>query len=199
VLALGLTLVLSVLLHSLWEVSAQEELGSLHVTKKARVVTDQKWVITALTITNNSSVPVFDVEVFEYFNTNFTLAGNATWRFRDEVFLTPLGRPVLGQFIISFHRALGPGDTLTLEYASLAPRSGDFRILPSLVWFSHFYGLSELRSNIYSNGLLVRIPSSLELAVTGGIPYIISVASGVVTFFALYNLRKHLRKTPPGR
>jgi len=168
------------------------ELGSLKVSKRAQVINGQGLVLTTLTVENNGSVPVLDLEVFEYFNIDFQLGKNVTLIKNSTVIEQPVKRAAGNQFIVPLAQSLQPGQKVTLQYLSSSFKTGDSQVPSSLVWFSYQYGASTVRTSIYSNALLVHIPNATEQFVIRATPYIVSVASGIITFIALNNLRRYL-------
>ncbi len=179
---------------------AQEELGSLKAIKTAQKVITQGRVLTQLTVTNNGSIPIFEIEFFEYYNQAFTLDKTATLTTPVQVRTFPIegtGASMGGsQFILQLgpNLVLLPGQSVTLEYWSEAPAPGDFLYPASLVWFSYRFGVSTIRSNMYSNGFIVHVPNQFEALIAAVIPYVVATASGVSIYYGLNGLRKHLSK-----
>lgn len=167
-------------------------LGSVHVSKSVPRVTPEGLLLTSLLIRNNGSVPIFDLEDYEYYNKKLTVADNVTIRFGERLFVHPSGRPTGGQFIVPLIGSLAPGETVAIEYWSSSQASGDFPIPPSLLWFSYRYDSTIIRSNTYSNGFIIRVPNPLERTAVQMIPYVVSIASFIIILWAMTNIRKHL-------
>ncbi|MBI2183722.1 MAG: hypothetical protein HYU39_02055 [Thaumarchaeota archaeon] len=190
----AVALLVITLLSLAWVVLGQEEPRvTIQVSKSVPSVTTQGRVLTALAIKNNSTEEIFGIEVQEYFNTAFILEGNVTVRSKDQTLIYQIGRPSVNQFILPFGSRVSPGETVGLEYWSNTITSGDFQVPASLVFFTYQSGSGPLRKSIYSNALLVHIPTAFERAATELIPYFVSVASVVITSMAILNLRRTLK------
>ncbi|MDV3244499.1 MAG: hypothetical protein LYZ66_04905, partial [Nitrososphaerales archaeon] len=91
--------------------------------------------------------------------------------------------------------SLQPGQILTLSFKMSAPHSGDFQVPADLVWFSYLRGVSTIRSNYYTNGLLLHVPNDFEKVIITIYPYVLSVAAFASTLTVLFWARGRLRKS----
>jgi len=174
-------------------------LATLLVTKSIQSVSTDDVATFRLSIQNNGTVPVFDVEVYEYMNTALQSVG-------DIRVSTPEGQNTVGLATGSFGTpsqvivdppppaSLMPGQSLTLEYKMRAPHSGDFQVPASLAWFSYLRDRSTIRSNYYSNGLLLHIAGGFEKVIIKVYPYVLSVTTFAATLTVLFWARGKLQK-----
>lgn len=177
--------------------------GTLKVSKTIPGVSLNNEVSVLLTIQNNGTVPVFDLQIYEYMNANLGVRGGISLKGPSTKSIVPVGSGGLvsiNQVIIDAPppSTLLPGQTMTLRYTQVAPKAGDFQIPTSLVWFSYVYGGSTIRLSIYSNGLLVHVPNDVEKATLQVYPYILSAATFTSTFTILLWARKKLGRLKKG-
>ncbi len=139
--------------------SAQESASLAEVVARKSVVevTDSGWVLTRLEVRNNGSVPVFRLEIYEYYNSNFILGDNFTLKYRDKETVRRISSASGGQFIVSITdpEQLQAGESLEILYWSRSLASGDFQVPNSLVWYSFNYEENLIRLNVLSDGRLV--------------------------------------------
>lgn len=172
-----------------------ERLGTIEVRKSITRVTLDGWVLTELKVKNNTTRLVFDIEIHEYFHQAFRPSDNVSIKYRGSVLVYYHGVTVYNKLIIPlWGYSLMPGEELHIEYWSSSPSSGDYIIPASIVWYSHLYKDGFLRRSIYSNGLIVHLPTHFERAMTQSVPYLVSFLSSFIIFTALMNLRKHLKR-----
>ncbi len=180
-----------------FQASAQEgeRLGSVSVRKSVAKVTDAGWILTNLEVKNNGSIPIFRIEIYEYYNAVFLLGENVTVKHGNKEYMGSIPVASAGQFILQIAEPaeLNVEETLSIRYWSRSAESGDFQVPTSLVWYSYSYGGNLLRTNIYSNGLLVHVKGELEQTVDRVLPYMIAAAVFVVTLFVLNYMRRNLR------
>lgn len=183
---------------SLGLVSAQERdiLAEVNASKSVIEVTDSGWILTRLTVRNNSSAPVFRIEVYEYYNPNFVLGDNFTIKHGDKEVIRGMPSFSGGQFIVQIDdpEQLEAGESLEITYWSRSLASGDFQVPTSLVWYSFYYGENLMRANIFSNGFLVHVKGELEQTIDRTLPYIISGVAFVIILIVLDYMRRNLRK-----
>ncbi len=177
--------------------------GTIQVTKTIPGISLNNEVSVLLTIKNNGTVPVFDLQIYEYMNANLGVRGGISLQGPSTKSTVPVGSGGLvsiNQVIIDAPppSTLLPGQTMTLRYTQVAPKAGDFQIPTSLVWFSYIYGGSTIRLSIYSNGLLVHVPNDVEKAALQLYPYILSAATFTSTFTILLWARKKLGRLKKG-
>ncbi|MFQ6134552.1 MAG: hypothetical protein ACE5KU_01900 [Nitrososphaerales archaeon] len=180
-------------------VSAQERdlLADVVARKSVMEVTDSGWILTRLEITNNSSVPVFRIEIYEYYNPSFVLGDNFTVKYGDKDVIRGIPSASGGQFIIQINdpEQLEAGESLEIRYWSRSLASGDFQVPTSVVWYSFDYEGNLIRTNVFSNGLLVHVKGELERTVDQALPYVISGVAFVITLIVLDYMRRNLRGT----
>jgi hypothetical protein len=172
--------------------------GSLKVTKSIPRVTSDNRITVLITIENNGSVPIYDLQVFEYFNTNLRAEGSALLTQpsgKSEISLAATEVATRVQVIIDPPRPnlLMPGEKLTIEYTQYSPRGGDFTLPPALTWFSYQFDRSTVRLSFYSNGLIVHVPNEFEKAFLTVYPYVLSATAFTTTFTILLWARKRLK------
>ncbi|MBI4258533.1 MAG: hypothetical protein HY619_06225 [Thaumarchaeota archaeon] len=188
------TLLVTVVSSLTWMTFSQElRPVTIELSKSVPMVTTQGEVLTVLTIKNNSTSTVFGLEIQESFNSAFTLEGNVTVRFKDQIQVYEIATPSVNQYVLPLVFRVEPSETIVLEYWSKTTSSGDFRVPASLVFFMYQTEFGSARSSLYSNALLVHVPTALERAATEMIPYFVAVASIVITSMSIYNLRKTLK------
>ncbi len=175
---------------------ADEKLGTITARKSVVTVTDDGWVLTRLEVKNNGSVPVFKIEIFEYYNPAFTLGKNVTIRYNSIERIQSVPTASGGQFIleISEPSQLEPGQAFDIQYWSHSEKSGDFQIPTSIVWYSFSFKGNLLRQNMFSNGLLTHVKGQLEQAIDQILPYAVSIAAFTATLLVLDYMRRNLRK-----
>jgi hypothetical protein len=193
--------ILAILILRPTPVVAQDDagLGKISVSKSASYSGGK--IVISLQISNIGQVPVSQLSLNEYFNKEFTVPERANLKYAGrttEVLLGLGAGGLVSQAIvdISPEISLAPGEQIELQYEMVSSKVGDFLIPTTLVSYSFAYGKSLITTNIYSNGLLVHIPSAFELAVQGIIPYGVSSGSGVVIFVVLHQMYKYLREKP---
>lgn len=174
-------------------------LATLQVTKSIHSVSADDVATLRLVVMNNGTVPVFDIEIFEYMNTALLSASDIQLTAPDGQ--NTIGLPTGGfgtpaQVIVDPPppASLQPGQRLSLEYKMHAPHPGDFQIPASLAWFSYLHDKSTIRSNYYSNGLTLHIPGGIERVIIIAFPFVISAATFMVTITILLWARGRLRK-----
>ena len=181
--------------------SDSPQIGTLKISKKVTDLDTDGSVEITVEIHNNSTVPIYELEVFEYYPPEFVLPASAS--IAHESFVGSAGIPprletgVTGaqaQFIVTFppSEVLLPGETATLSYRAQAPSTGNFQIPTSLIWYSYTYSQTLVRSNVYSNGLLVHIPNEFELAANSAIPYAVAIMTFGGTVAVFLKIRKYL-------
>lgn len=175
------------------------QVATIKVTKSIPTITLDDRVTFLLTIENNGSYPVFDLEVFEYLNQKLQPQGNAviTAPFgKSEFPMASAGVGSAAQVIIDPPppNTLLPGQTMTIEYKQLAPSSGDFQVPAALTWYSYKLGSSTIRLNFYSNGLILHIPNGYEKTVLIIYPYVLSITAFAITLTILFWARNRLGK-----
>lgn len=173
------------------------ELGTLKVTKTVPSVTFSNKVTIVLTILNNGSLPVANIEIYEYFNPSFTLQGGATLQQRNGTALLPLTQSTTVTQVQAIidpppPDSLEPGESMTLTYTELAAGSGDFQVPPSLVWFTYMIGSAEVKASYYSNGVVIHIPSATEKIAIQFYPYVLAAATFTITMIILVWARRQL-------
>ena len=179
-------------------VLAQDEtmLADVIARKSVVKVTDLGWILTKLEIINNGSVPVFTLEIYEYYNPGFTLGDNLTIKYVNTVTTKEISGNYAGQIIIPIIHPvqLKAGESLEVMYWCRSHASGDFQIPASLVWYSFNYGENLIRTNILTGGLIVHVKSGLEQALDQALPYLISSVVFIITLIVLDYMRRNLRK-----
>ncbi|MBI2936862.1 MAG: hypothetical protein HYY22_01515 [Thaumarchaeota archaeon] len=179
-------------------VSAQidEKLGTIAARKSVVKVTDDGWILTQLEVKNNGSVPVFKIEIYEYYNPAFTLGKNVTIEYNGIERVQSIPAASGGQFILEINEPskIEPGQSFTIHYWSRSEKSGDFQIPTSIVWYSFTFKENLLRQNIFSNGLLTHVKGQLEQAIDQILPYAVSIAAFTATLLVLDYMRRNLRK-----
>jgi len=180
------------------------QLGTIQVTKSIAKTTLDNQVTLLVTVLNNGTIPVFDIEVYEYLNPSLQAHGNAT-------ITQPSGQsqiPISGGTVATAVQViidppppntLSPRQQLTIEYTQRAPDSGDFRIPASLAWYSFQRGGTTIRLNIYSNGLILHVPNGIEKAVAIIYPYVLAATGLVVTVTILIWARDKLSNSKKRR
>ena len=83
-------------------VSAQkiEQITDVDVQKRVIEVTDSGWILTELEVSNNAELPMFEIEIYEYFNELFELGDNITIISGDIEELNTIPPASNGQFIL---------------------------------------------------------------------------------------------------
>jgi len=179
-------------------VSAQsdEKLGTVAARKSVVTVTDDGWILTQLEVKNNGSVPVFKIEIYEYYNSAFTLGKNVTIKYNGVEHVQGIPATSGGQFILEVNdpSQLEPGQSFYIQYWSRSEKSGDFQIPTSIVWYSFSFKGNLLRQNMFSNGLLTHVKGQLEQAIDQILPYAVSIAAFTATLLVLDYMRRNLRK-----
>ncbi len=177
--------------------------GTIKVMKSVPGVSLSDEISVVLTIQNNGTVPVFDLQVYEYMNANLPVKGGITieGQSRESVVqVAPGGLTSVAQVIVDPPppNTLMPGEKITLKYTQVAPKPGDFQIPTSLVWYSYNYGGSIIRLSVYSNGLLVHVLNYAEKAAFQIYPYILSAATFSSTMMILLWARRKLARLKRG-
>ncbi len=183
--------------------STDQPLGSIKVTKSVPSVSLNNEISVTLTIQNNGTIPVFDLEIYEYMNANLQVRGNIEVNELSANSAVPVasgGVTSVAQVIVDPPppNTLMPGEKMTLKYVQIAPKAGDFQIPTSLIWFSFKYGGSTIRSSIYSNGLMVHVPNDFEKAIFLIYPYVLAAATFSSTITILLWARTKLAKLKKG-
>lgn len=175
----------------------QSERGTISAVKTVPSVSPSNKVTIVLTITNNGSLPVTGIEIYEYFNPTFTLSGDVT-------ITQPNGTSVLTlaqsntvtqvQAIIDPPPpdSLRPKESMTLRYMEVAAGPGDFQVPPALVWFTYNVGSTETKASLYSNGIVVHIANATEKLVALIFPYVMAGTTFTATMLILMWSRRQL-------
>jgi hypothetical protein len=176
-------------------VSAQEieQITDVDAQKRIIEVTDSGWILTELEVTNNAELPMFEIEIYEYFNELFELGDNITIISGDIEVLNTMPTASGGQFILQLHfpQQLESNETFKIRYWTRSHNSGDFQVPQSLIWYSFDYQGNKIRQNVYSNGRIVHIRSYAESVVEDTFPYIIAGITFVITILVLRYIRKN--------
>jgi hypothetical protein len=177
--------------------------GSLRVIKTIPGVSVNDEISVLLTIQNNGTVPVFDLQIYEYMNSNLNVRGSIVVQgpsTRSTVSVGSGGLVSINQVIVDPPppNTLMPGEKMTLSYTQVAPKAGDFQIPTSLVWFSYIYVGSTIRLSLYSNGQLVHVLNDYEKATLQIYPYVLAGATFSSTITILLWTRKKLGKLKRG-
>lgn len=191
--------VFSLLLGAIPVNSAANGVGTVKVTKSIPAVSLDDRVSVVLTVENNGTVPLFDLQVYEYLNAKLLVQGSMAVRGPSgvsEVPLAPGGLASVAQVIVDAPppNTLMPGQKLTLSYTQVAPRAGDFQIPTSLVWYSYKYAESTIRASVYSNGLMLHVPNEFEKDALQVYPYVLSATTFTSTITVLLWARRKLAK-----
>lgn len=175
------------------------QIATLKTVKSVPSVSLENKITIVLTITDNSSVPVSSIEVYEYFNPSFTMVGNVkvTEPSGTSTVAVPQTTTVTQvQAIIDppLPDSLNPGQSVTISYVELAAGPGDFQVPPALTWFTFSVGPTEIRSSVYSNGVVVHIPNQMEKVILLVYPYVMAATAFTVTLTILVWVRNRLSK-----
>jgi hypothetical protein len=186
-------------LHSAAAQNQQPPTATLKVTKSIPSVSLDDVATFQLVVENNGTVPVFDIEVYEYINTALQPTSSIVITTPTGQSTNPLstgGVATASQVIVDAPppASLMPGQSLNLQYKMRAPNSGDFQVPASIAWFSYLLDKSTIRTNYYSNGLLLHIPNGYEKAIIIVYPYVISVTAFAATVTVLLWARGKLQK-----
>lgn len=176
-----------------------QQVASLKLAKSITGVSPDDVVSFQLMVENNGTVPVIDVEVYEYLNTALNGVGSiaVTSPAGDASFpMSSSGLATAAQVIVDPPppASLNPGQSLTLQYKMHAPSPGDFQVPADLVWFSYLRGGSTIRSNYYSNGLILHVPNGYEKVVILIYPYVLSILTFTAVVTILFWARGRLKE-----
>ncbi|MCL4436105.1 MAG: hypothetical protein M1503_00270 [Thaumarchaeota archaeon] len=173
-----------------------EKLGTITVRKSVVKVTDDGWILTHLEVKNNGSVPIFKIEIYEYYNSAFTLGKNVTIEYNGTKRVQSIPAASGGQFILEIGEPsqLEPSKTVDIHYWSRSEKSGDFQIPTSIVWYSFSFKGNLLRQNMFSNGLLTHVKGQMEQTIDTILPYAVSIAAFTATLLVLDYMRRNLRE-----
>lgn len=177
--------------------SAQEieQLSDINVKKSVLDVTDLGWILIDVEIKNRGEKPIYEIEIYEYYNVLFDIGENITIIYGNTSTMLRMPSTSGGQIILPISQVekLETNEIIKIRYWARSFESGDFHIPQSLVWYSFDYNENAIRQNMYSNGLLVHIRSYAENLTRDILPYVISGGTFVISILVLRYIRKNFR------
>lgn len=188
-----LTLIITIFLTKPVISQDTEQITDIKVKKNVIEVTNSGWILIDLEITNLGDIPLYEIEIYEYYIELFDIGKNITIIYNEVQVLEKMPSASGGQFILPIYQIeqLQSNEVLKIRYWTRSFESGDFRIPQSLVWYSFDYNDNNLRQNMYSNGLIVHIRSDIENIVTDIFPYVMAGLTFVTAIIVLRYIRKN--------
>lgn len=177
--------------------------GSVNVTKVAGEVTLEGRFVLRIIVVNNGSVPVDNVEVYDFFQQNLIDIRDATLSFngKEEQILPLMGPSSSGSissqiiFVLPTSVIIFPGESVVITYSVGTPSEGSYFVPPALVWYSFSSGGSASRTFIYTNGLNVEVPTYLLRILVLLFPYIMAATSFVFMTYIIIWARKQFKRS----
>jgi len=131
--------------------------GSVNVTKVAGDITLEGRFVLRIIVVNNGSVPVDNLEVYDFFQQNLLDIADATLTVngKEEQILPLMGPSSSGSissqviFVLPTSVTIFPGESIVITYSVGTPGEGSYFVPPALVWYSFSSGgglLLELSS-----------------------------------------------------
>ncbi len=177
--------------------------GSVNVTKVAGDITLEGRFVIHITVANNGSVPVDNLEVYDFFQQNLLDLRDATLIFngKEQQILPLMGPSRAGSissqviFLLPTSLTIFPGESVVISYSVGTPGEGSYFVPPALVWYSFSSGGSASRTFIYTNGLNVEVPTYLLRILLILFPYIMAATSFTFMAYIILWARKQFKKT----
>lgn len=177
--------------------------GSVNVTKVAGDITLEGRFVVQITVANNGSVPVDNLEVYDFFQQNLLDLKDATMIFngKEEQILPLMGPSSSGSissqviFVLPTSVTIFPGESVVITYSVGTPGEGSYFVPPALIWYSFSSGGSASRTFIYTNGLNVEVPTYLLRILLTLFPYIMAATSFVFMTYIILWARKQFKRT----
>ncbi|MFQ6011973.1 MAG: hypothetical protein ACE5KG_07355 [Nitrososphaerales archaeon] len=183
--------------------AADELKGSVNVTKGVVDVTLEGRVILHILVVNNGSLPVDNLEIYDFFQQNILDIADSTLIFdgKEQEILPLMGPASTGSissqviFVLPPKMTIFPGETAIIRYTVGTPGEGSYFVPPALVWYSFDTGSSSSRTFIYTNGVNVEIPTYLLRLLIVLFPYILAITSFTFMTYIIFWARKQFKRT----
>lgn len=191
-----LTLIIAIFLIKPIPAQDIEQITNINVKKSVLEVTSSGWILIDLEIKNLGEIPLYEIEIYGYYNALFDIGENITIIYDDISILEKMPTSSAGQFILSIYQVeqFESNQVLKIRYWTRSLESGDFRVPQSLVWYSFDDNNNKFRQNMYSNGLIVHVRSEAENIVIDIFPYIIAGLTFLTALIVLRYIRKNFSK-----